>query len=112
MTGTREQYTVIATPWKHGWELGVQGVGATQSHTLEDADMMARDLIARRLSVPADSFDVKVTPRLGDDDLGEDAARDLRKFEKPSVSHALVQLVVAIVDVLAGVTGMHRAGRR
>jgi hypothetical protein len=30
------------------WELHIEGVGVTQSHTLWDAEEMARDLIARR----------------------------------------------------------------
>lgn len=58
-------YNVRAKRWEHGWELHVSGVGVTQSRSLWDAEMMARDLISRREGIPADSFDVAVTPEIG-----------------------------------------------
>jgi hypothetical protein len=58
-------FNVRAKRWEHGWELHIADVGVTQSRSLWDADMMARDLISRRLGVPADSFAVTVTPEIG-----------------------------------------------
>ena len=58
-------YEVRAKRWEHGWELHIDGVGVTQSRSLWDAEMMARDLISRRLSVAAGSFGVAVTPEIG-----------------------------------------------
>ncbi len=58
-------YSVRAKRWEHGWELHIEGVGVTQSHGLKDAATMARDLISRRLDVPEDSFNVEVTPEIG-----------------------------------------------
>lgn len=58
-------YSVRARRWEHGWELHIDGVGVTQSHGLKDAEMMARDLISRRLDVPEDSFGVEITPEIG-----------------------------------------------
>lgn len=58
-------YTVRAKRWEHGWELHIDGVGVTQSHGLKDAEMMARDLISRRLGVPEDAFSVEITPEIG-----------------------------------------------
>lgn len=58
-------YDVRARRWEHGWELHIDGVGVTQSRTLWDAEMMARDLVSRRLGVPADSFAVAVAPEIG-----------------------------------------------
>ena len=58
----RPSYTVRAKRWEHGWELHIAGVGVTQSHGLDDAEMMVRDYIALDLDVPADSFDVVITP--------------------------------------------------
>lgn len=55
-------YSVRARPWEHGWELHIDGLGVTQSRTLRDAGMMARDYIALDLDVPEDSFDVDVSP--------------------------------------------------
>ncbi len=58
-------YDVRAKRWEHGWELHIDGVGVTQSRSLRDAEMMARDLISRRLGLAADSFDVAITPEIG-----------------------------------------------
>jgi hypothetical protein len=58
-------YNVRAKRWEHGWELHIDGVGVTQSRSLWDAEMMARDLIGRRLGVADDSFDVVITPEIG-----------------------------------------------
>jgi hypothetical protein len=58
-------YSVRAKRWEHGWELHIDGVGVTQSHSLRDAEMMARDLISRRIEVAADSFGVDITPEIG-----------------------------------------------
>lgn len=55
-------YSVLARHWEHGWELHIgDDLGVTQSRTLQDADMMARDYIALDLDIPADSFGVDVT---------------------------------------------------
>lgn len=59
-------YTVHARRWEHGWELEIDSVGATQSHSLKDAEMMARDYIRLALDVPADSFDLELVPDVGD----------------------------------------------
>lgn len=85
VTEARNTYQVTAVPWEQGWELHVDGVGVTQSDTLDDAEMMARDLIARRQGVAPRSFDVRVTPQLADQRLGEKAARRLADIEHRSV---------------------------
>lgn len=58
-------YNVRAKRWEHGWELHVDGVGVTQSRSLWDAEMMARDLISRREGIAAGEFDVTITPEIG-----------------------------------------------
>jgi DNA-directed RNA polymerase specialized sigma24 family protein len=60
-----KNYHVLAKRWEHGWELHIDGVGVTQSHTLWDAEEMARDLIGRREDLPEDAFTVTVTPEIG-----------------------------------------------
>ncbi|WP_207939458.1 hypothetical protein [Actinomadura darangshiensis] len=62
----RDVYTVHARRWEHGWELEIESVGATQSHSLKDAELMARDYIRLALEVPADSFDLELVPDVGD----------------------------------------------
>jgi hypothetical protein len=80
-------FDVRARRWEHGWELHISSqapgqaepvpVGVTQSHSLSDAEMMARDLISRRLGVSADAFAVTITPEIGGGlDESTRAARD------------------------------------
>jgi DNA-directed RNA polymerase specialized sigma subunit len=38
-------YTVRAKRWKHGWELHIDGIGVTQSRSLDGAEQMVRDYI-------------------------------------------------------------------
>lgn len=59
-------FTVRAQRWARGWELDIDGVGVTQSHSLANAEGMARDYIALDLDIEPDSFDVNVTPVVGD----------------------------------------------
>jgi hypothetical protein len=62
VTAARPVYAVTARRWAQGWELHVEGVGVIQSDTLgRDAEVMARDLIARRTGAAPDSFDLVVT---------------------------------------------------
>lgn len=72
--GRRDVYTVHARRWEHGWELEIESVGATQSHGLKDAEIMARDYIRLACDVPEDSFDIELVPEVGDG-LGEQARR-------------------------------------
>jgi CRP-like cAMP-binding protein len=58
-------YDVRAKRWEHGWELHIDGVGVTQSRSLWDADMMARDLISRRTGSEPAAFGVAITPEIG-----------------------------------------------
>lgn len=58
-------YEVRAKRWEHGWELHISGVGVTQSRSLWDADMMARDLISRRTGSETASFGLEITPEIG-----------------------------------------------
>lgn len=70
-------YTVRAKRWARGWELHIEGLGVTQSHTLRDAEMMARDYIELDTGAAPESFAVAITPEIGD---GLDAlAREARE---------------------------------
>jgi hypothetical protein len=66
-------YQVRAKRWAHGWELHIEGVGVTQSHTLRDAERMARDYIALDTGTDPRSIDVEITPEIGGE-LGEKTA--------------------------------------
>lgn len=58
-------YRVRAKRWAHGWELHIEDVGVTQSHTLRDAEEMVRDYIALDTGMAPDAFDVEITPEIG-----------------------------------------------
>lgn len=58
-------YDVVAKRWRRGWELHIAGVGVTQSRSLADAEEMVRDYIASDLDIDEGSFDVRVTPEVG-----------------------------------------------
>ncbi|HUY52532.1 MAG TPA: hypothetical protein VMV92_43665 [Streptosporangiaceae bacterium] len=58
-------YKVRAKRWARGWELHIENLGATQSHTLRDAEMMARDYIELDTGEAAGSFNVEITPEIG-----------------------------------------------
>jgi hypothetical protein len=58
-------YTVTAKRWKHGWELYIDGVGVTQSKTLDAADQMVRDYIETLTDTDVSGADVIITPDLG-----------------------------------------------
>jgi hypothetical protein len=59
-------YVVRAVRWARGWELHIVDVGVTQSRSLSDAEAMVRDYIALDRDVPPESFDVTITPEVGD----------------------------------------------
>jgi hypothetical protein len=60
----RPSYAVTAKRWEHGWELHIDGVGVTQSADLDGAEEMVRDYIALDLGLPANSYDVIITPEV------------------------------------------------
>jgi predicted RNase H-like HicB family nuclease len=63
---TQPRYTVTATREGGWWELDVKELDGvfTQARRLDQAEAMARDVIATMLDVPEDSFDVDVMPTL------------------------------------------------
>jgi hypothetical protein len=58
-------YPVRAKRWARGWELHIDGLGVTQSHTLRDAETMVRDYIELDTGAEPGSFDVVITPEIG-----------------------------------------------
>ena len=51
---------VRATPWAHGWELDIIGVGVTQARNLREAEAMVRDYLALDLG-EVEAINAKVT---------------------------------------------------
>jgi hypothetical protein len=112
MSETRTQYTVVAKRWEQGWELHIEGVGVTQSDTLDDAELMARDLISIRTEVPADSFDVWITSELGGEQLSGDATRDLAGLERQRARRVRRSRLLEVLRGLGAGSNTHtRSGR-
>jgi len=76
ITGTNT-YNVTAKRWKHGWELHIDGVGVTQSRTLDTAEQMVRDYIETLTDKDASGDKVVITPDLGELDRKVTTVREL-----------------------------------
>lgn len=59
-------YAVKATRWEGGWELHIDGVAVTQSHTLADAEETVRDYLIGFEVAGAGSAAIEIVPDLGD----------------------------------------------
>jgi Homeodomain-like domain len=59
------QRHVRARRWKHGWELHIDGVGVTQSRTLDTAEQMVRDYIETLTDKDVSGDAVVIVPELG-----------------------------------------------
>src|ERR1700722_5343129 len=70
-------YNVTAKRWKHGWELHIDGVGVTQSRTLDTAEQMVRDYIETLTDKDVSSDKVVITPDLGELDREVTTVREL-----------------------------------
>ncbi len=75
-TGTNT-YNVTAKRWKHGWELHIDGVGVTQSRTLDTAEQMVRDYIETLTDKDVSDEKVVITPDLGELDRKVTTVREL-----------------------------------
>ena len=58
-------YNVTAKRWKHGWELHIDGVGVTQSRTLDTAEQMVRDYVETLTDQDISKAAVMIVPELG-----------------------------------------------
>jgi predicted transcriptional regulator len=63
--GDMTTYAVLAKRWKRGWELHIDGLGVTQSKTLNDAEAIARDFIMLDTGADLGSFSVEIIPEVG-----------------------------------------------
>ena len=95
-------YTVDAKRWEHGWELHVEGVGVTQSKSLNSAARMAREYISLVQGISDESaIDVELRPQI-DKVLGEEviAARKA-VHELAELQHEVAALSRATAKSLA-----------
>ena len=72
-----DTYHVTAKRWKHGWELHIDGVGVTQSRTLDTAEQMVRDYIETLTGKDVSGDKVVITPELGELDRQVATVREL-----------------------------------
>lgn len=59
-------YYVVATHWKHGWELHIDGVGVTQSQNLASAPTVVRDYLESLTGSDSTDATIVLTPEVGD----------------------------------------------
>ena len=76
-TAGADTYNVTARRWKHGWELHIDGVGVTQSRTLDTAEQMVRDYIETLTDKNVSRDTVVITPDLGELDRKVTTVREL-----------------------------------
>jgi predicted transcriptional regulator len=76
-TAGTNTYNVTAKRWKHGWELHIDGVGVTQSRTLDTAEQMVRDYIETLTDKDVSGDKVVITPDLGELDRKVRTVREL-----------------------------------
>lgn len=100
-------YTVLAKRWRHGWELHIDGIGVTQSRSLNDAEVMARDYISLDTGVPPDSFSVEIVPEVGEglDEESAAARRAVAEADKLQRAAASQSREIALKLSGAGLTG-------
>ena len=84
-TGTNT-YNVTAKRWKHGWELHIDGVGVTQSRTLDTAEQMVRDYIETLTGRDTSDDTVTIHPEVG---AGLDEAAQAAREAVTDAEHAL-----------------------
>jgi hypothetical protein len=72
-----DTYNVTAKQWKHGWELHIDGVGVTQSRTLDTAEQMVRDYIETLTDQDVSRDTIVITPDLGELDRKVTTVREL-----------------------------------
>ena len=58
-------YVVRAKRWAHGWELHIDGIGVTQSRTLDAAEQMVRDYVETLTDRDMSNATVVIEPELG-----------------------------------------------
>lgn len=100
-------YTVLAKRWKRGWELHIDGIGVTQSRTLNDAEAMVRDYIALDTGAAPDSFAVEILPEVGNglDDKARAARHAVMEADKALRAAAAQSREIARGLKMAGLSG-------
>jgi hypothetical protein len=110
VTGNADKttYTVIAKRWKRGWELHIEGIGVTQSRTLNDAEAMVRDYIHLDTGEAPDSFDVDIVP-----EVSQELDRQTREARRAVIAAEKAQQAAAARsrEVARGLKGIGLTGR-
>jgi DNA-directed RNA polymerase specialized sigma24 family protein len=107
MAAMSDTFTVTATRWDKGWELHIDGVGVTQARKLSEADLMVRDLIARREGIDAENIEVHWTF-----DLGEELDSEIKaaRAAVSDVERAQQEAAAKSRSVVAGLKAAGLAG--
>jgi len=105
------KFNVTATRWERGWELEIDGLGVTQSHTLRDADRMIRSYLRMDLGAEvAENAEIEVVYQLdGLEDEAEAVRREASELNALSAKVAKDSRAVAGKLKAAGLTGADAA---
>jgi hypothetical protein len=100
-------YKVLAKRRASGWELHIDDVGITRSHSLRDAEATARGYITLGTGGPAESFAVEIVPEIGGGlDEKTRAAREAVRAADRALREAAVQSREAAQELRqAGLSG-------
>ena len=100
-------YVVRATPWRHGWELDIPGVGVTQSRNLREAEATVRDYISLDLGdVEAIKCTVTIVPTIAGHEVELERIKALQnQAESMQAAAASAAREVAAALRNAGATG-------
>jgi len=100
-------YVVRATPWAHGWELDIPGVGVTQSRSLREAEATVRDYINLDLGeVEAIKSHVIIVPTVAGREIDIERIKALKsQAESLQATAAAASRELAAVLRTAGATG-------
>jgi DNA-directed RNA polymerase specialized sigma subunit len=101
------EYVVRATPWAHGWELDIPGVGVTQSRNLREAEATVRDYISLDLGdVEAIKSHVTIVPTVAGREIDVERVKALQnQAESLQASAAAASREIAALLRKAGATG-------
>jgi hypothetical protein len=101
------EYLVRATPWAHGWELDIPGLGVTQARSLREAEATVRDYINLDLGeVEAIKSHVVIVPMVAGREIDIDTIKALRsQAESLQATAAAASREIAALLRKAGATG-------
>lgn len=97
-------HVVRATPWAHGWELEIPGVGVTQSRNLREAEATVRDYLSLEFGkTEARNAQLKIVATIGGREVDLEMVKTLQR-----TAEGMQAAAASATRELAA--GLHNAG--